>query len=217
MFSLLLATCLACSPPDPLIPEGQVRHPDAAELSGLVASRQHQGVFWTHPDSGHPPLLFALKADGTVLARFSVDALNLDWEDIATDDSGHLIVGDTGNNTRLLPIRTLYVLDEPDPHRVQESPVPVLYSITYRSPPEGAFDAEALVISRGEAVLISKTAPDQPAILYSIPLTRPRSRVPASLKKLGTLAGFSEPVTGADLSTDGRFLAVCCAECCARL
>ncbi len=156
--SLLFCMALAFLAPEPLVHAGQVRHPEAAELSGLVASRRHEGVFWTHPDSGHAPLLFAVKADGTVLGRFSVDALNLDWEDIATDDSGHLIVGDIGNNTRLLPVRTLYVLDEPNPVQPHPDPLPVLYTISYRYRPGAAFDAEALVVAKRELILISKTA-----------------------------------------------------------
>lgn len=209
MFPILLVVLITASPPDPLIGAGQVRHPEAAELSGLVASRRHEGVFWTHPDSGNPPLLFAVQADGTVLNRFSVEALNLDWEDVAADADGHLVIGDIGNNTLLLPTRTLYVIDEPDPRKPLQSPLPLLYSITYRYPQGRAFDAEALVIGNGKAVLITKTAPGQPAEVFSIPLQKPTSRLPVVPKKLGALPDFSEPVTGADLSPNGRVLAVC--------
>jgi hypothetical protein len=209
LLSLLVAVFLAASGPDALVSVGQVHHPQAVELSGLVASRRYDGVFWTHPDSGNPPLLFAIKADGTVLASYKVDALNLDWEDITTDAEGHLVLCDTGNNTHLVPVRSLIVLDEPDPRKPVTGTLPVLYTIYYRYSHGDVFDAEAVVISLGEALLISKTEAGKPTFVYSIPLREPESHIPPIPKKLGVLPDFSEPATGADLSADGRFLAVC--------
>src|SRR5262249_34457600 len=48
------------------------------------------------------------------------------------------------------------------------------------------------------------------AELFAVPLDPPAplSR-PASPKKVGRLVGFKEAVTGADLSADGRRLAIC--------
>src|SRR5688500_11577539 len=37
------------------------------ESSGVVASRKHPGVFWTHSDSGNGPAIFAVSRDGTLL------------------------------------------------------------------------------------------------------------------------------------------------------
>ena len=68
------------------------------EASGIVKSRRHPGIFWVHNDSGNPPLLFAIRADGQIVRQFRLDVPNIDWEDIAIDDQGHLYVGDIGNN-----------------------------------------------------------------------------------------------------------------------
>src|SRR6516162_10474875 len=85
------------------------------EASGIVKSRRHPGIFWVHNDSGNAPLLFAVRADGRIVRRFRLAFPNLDWEDIAIDDQGHLYLGDIGNNSGLLRVRTIYQLDEPDP------------------------------------------------------------------------------------------------------
>jgi hypothetical protein len=70
-----------------------------AESSGLVASRTHPGVFWTHNDSGDVARLFAIDARGALVGEFHVaGASHRDWEDIAADDAGYLYVGDFGNN-----------------------------------------------------------------------------------------------------------------------
>src|SRR5262249_42704530 len=74
------------------------------EASGIVKSRRHSGIFWVHNDSGNAPLLFAVRADGRVVRRFRLAIPNLDWEDIATDDHGHLYLGDIGNNSGLLRV-----------------------------------------------------------------------------------------------------------------
>ena len=39
------------------------------ELSGLVASRRHAGIFWAHNDSGNPLELFAIRESGGVAAK----------------------------------------------------------------------------------------------------------------------------------------------------
>ena len=101
--------------PGPLQRLGRLDHPPIREASGIVASRRHPGVFWVHNDSGNAAALFAVKRDGTLVREYAVRAPNLDWEDIATDDDGHLYIGDIGNNGKRLRIRAIYRLDEPDP------------------------------------------------------------------------------------------------------
>ena len=80
--------------------ESRLLQSDAiSESSGLVASRTHDGVFWTHNDSGDAPRIFAIDRSGALLAEVVVEgARNRDWEDIAIDDTGHLFLADIGNN-----------------------------------------------------------------------------------------------------------------------
>ena len=89
------------------------------------------GIFWVHNDSGNAPLLFAVRSDGRIVRRFRLAIPNLDWEDIAIDDQGHLYLGDIGNNTGLLRVRTIYRLDEPDPSSPEDK------DRTARWPPRG--------------------------------------------------------------------------------
>ncbi|HMB04710.1 MAG TPA: hypothetical protein VKP69_13330 [Isosphaeraceae bacterium] len=201
---------LAQAPPSPLEPVGRLDHPAIREASGIVASRRHPGIFWVHNDSGNPPLLFAVKRDGSLVREYAVTAANLDWEDIAIDDEGHLYLGDIGNNDGWLPIRAIYRLDEPDPSRRAEGPLPVTRASYYRFPRGGRFDAEGLFIDRGRAVVVAKTFDDREAGLFAVPLDpAPPLIRPALPEPLGTLPEFTEPATGASLSADGRRLAVC--------
>ena len=86
--------------PAPLEPLGRFDARAIPEASGIVKSRRHPGIFWVHNDSGNAPLLFAVRSDGRIVRRFRLGVPNLDWEDIAIDDQGHLYLGDIGNNAR---------------------------------------------------------------------------------------------------------------------
>src|SRR3954471_13095062 len=103
------------NPAAPLEPIGRLEHPPIRETSGIVASRRHPGIFWAHNDSGNPPALFAVRRDGTLVREYAVNVPNIDWEDIATDDDGHLYLGEIGNNGRRLPFRAIYPLPRPAP------------------------------------------------------------------------------------------------------
>jgi len=78
------------------------------EVSGIVASRQWPGVFWVHNDSGDEPRIYPVDRQGRMRkSARAADApgvligsvINSDWEDIAVDASGHVIVADVGNNS----------------------------------------------------------------------------------------------------------------------
>lgn len=220
VIALATLTVLLAAPPAPagapapqVVPVriGRLEHPAIREASGVVRSRRHPGVYWVHNDSGNPPALFAVRADGSLIREYVVAAPNVDWEDIAADDQGHLYLADTGNNNNRLPVRAVYVLDEPDPAAAGPTPALKVKTATYyRFPEEGRFDAEGLVIVGGRALIFAKTKDGREAEVYSVPLDPPAPLIrPAVPIRAGTLKGFLEPVTGASLTADGRRLVVC--------
>lgn len=181
------------------------------EASGVVASHRHPGVFWVHNDSGNPPLLFAVRAEGRIVGRFRVGVANVDWEDIALDDQGRLYLGDIGNNDGRLPLRAIYRLDEPDPSKPIDRPLAATLA-TFYSPTSatGRFDAEAMILNGPEMILVAKAHDGREAELLAVPLDPPAPLIrPARPRLLGRLAKFTEPVTGASVSRDGTLLAVC--------
>jgi hypothetical protein len=136
-----------------LQPSGRLDHPDVIESSGVVASRVHTGVLWTHNDDGLPQL-FAAKESGRLIRTYRLPGVqNRDWEDIALDSAGNLYLFD--NTARLNDDNRsfLLVLREPDPFsdkRVAEVVrIPVLF-------PEAELDTEAIFVWDGKVYFVTK-------------------------------------------------------------
>ena len=206
MEAVLLAVALGTSgepvpqspSPKVLAPAGRMDTTVIHESSGLAKSAKYEGIFWTHGDSGNPAELFAVKADGELVARIPVvEAPNLDWEDIAVSD-GFIYVGDIGNNLGWLRVRVVYKFAEPDPHAAVKALKP-LASYRYKYPDE-PFDAEALIV-RGEQVYVIRKAGGKASIVYRLTPTADKHM---ALTEVRTLR--SGWITGADLSADGRYL-----------
>jgi hypothetical protein len=196
--------------PSPLEPIGELDVRRVPEASGIVQSRRHPGVFWVHNDSGNPPSIFAIRASGQIIREFRLEVPNIDWEDIAIDDDGHLYVGDIGNNLGTLPMRAIYRIDEPDPARPPERPLKATAVSRYALPRGNRFDAESLDFDRGSAIVIAKYVDGREAELFSVPFDPPAPlSKPAEPRSLGRLAGFTEPATGSDLDVERSHLAVC--------
>jgi len=185
---------------------GFIDDPAIPESSGIVASRKYPGVYWTHNDSGNPPAIHAIDRSGKTLATFPVAAKNRDWEDIAIDDAGHLFIGEIGNNYARHKQLAVYRIDEPDPR----TPLPpgkllVVTNTWQFTFPDKPFDCESLFVWKDSGYVISKRFDGGDAGLYRFSLA-PQT-TPAVLEKIADLP-IRFPCTGADVSPDGKQLAV---------
>ena len=107
--------CPAFGPPRRV---GTAAAAELVEASGLVASRAHAGVLWTHNDSGDTARLFALAEDGTLLGTLVVRVPTpRDVEDLAIAPAPGggwtLWMGDIGDNGRERDAVRLYAVREP--------------------------------------------------------------------------------------------------------
>jgi hypothetical protein len=205
---------------------GVFSDPDLDEVSGLAASRAHPGLYWAQNDSGNGAKLIAIKADGSRVATMTVTgAENVDWEDLdAFDLNGkhYILVADTGDNGGIRKQLTLYVIEEPDKLRDGGTLKPA-WTINFKWP-DGARDCEASAVdpAKNEVLLISKKR--VPPEIFRVPL-RPADAGVQTAELLATLSDISQPsqeelkknpvygryrsqITGADLSPNGRVLAV---------
>lgn len=171
------------------------------ETSGVVYSRTVPDRLYAHNDSGNLPRLYGIGATSSVDFVWSIDAALLDWEDIAVAGST-LYFADTGDNLHIRPTVRLVAAPEP----VGDATIDELsvWSFTYA---EGRLDTEALIVDvdGGEAVFITKGI-DFPAGIYRLPLGEP----PGDVLVLDRAADYDigESISAADLSADGRVIAV---------
>lgn len=183
---------------------GRIESRVISESSGVAASRQYTNIFWTQTDGGGPKKqwLVAMNRNGATVKEFFVGGVFIsDWEDIAIDGGRNLYIADTGNNDARRPQISVHQLSEPDPHSAV-SRVEVKQSWSLRFPAE-IFDCESLFIWEGYGYVVSKVFKDARAKIYRFPLTP--AKEPVVLELVATTK-IDSPVTGADISPDGRLL-----------
>lgn len=191
----------------------RVQSSEIDESSGIVASRRYPDLFWVHNDSGDRARFFGIDSRGQLRVQVEIDgARNVDWEDIAVDDSGHVYLGDFGNNRNRRHDLTIYVVDEPDPARGTVQRLPLRRRIPFRYPdqhdfPDSAnfnFDCEAMFWADGRIGLLTKHRSDLRTTLYQLDPHRQDEQVAVRI----TDVEIGSQVTAADCSPDGRLLAV---------
>jgi len=186
---------------------GRIEAGAARELSGLARSRTQPGVLWTHNDSGDSPRLLAVGDDGRLRAEVQVPgAVNVDWEDIAIR-RGELYVADIGDNAARRPSVSVYRVAEPRVGAGAVTSTAAAARIDLRYP-RGPRDAEALLAdpSSGALVVVDKRFDGRSGVYVA---DRPAAGALTTLRRTGRLSlGWGELVTAADISADGRTIAL---------
>ncbi len=197
------ATVGAEPPTKPWVPIATLDTQVVREASGIVKSRRHPGIFWTHGDSGTSPEIFAFRDTGEVVARVRLSgAPNSDWEDIAIDHEDNLYIGDIGNNRQIFPARFIYVLPEPDPAADHSEPLPWSRRWKFKYPQE-RFNAESLYVRNGHMFILNVGEKAKPTIYRLVPTADDECELQVVAQLPVWLA------QGADVSPDGRWLVVC--------
>ncbi|MFQ5602087.1 MAG: hypothetical protein ACE5HS_02320 [bacterium] len=213
-----VATLLTCKSNTDIAwqPVARFENPEIKESSGLVKSRQFKNVFWTHNDSGNDSRIFATTQTGEFIGNIRIeDAENIDWEDIAVDDSGHLIIGDFGNNANDRQDLAIYVIEEPDPSKAKVARVSKRIPFSYPdqkqfpNPQNMNFDCEAAFWANGHLYLLTKHRSNHRTKLYRFnQLVDNQKQI---LSKIGEFE-IDGMVTAADVSPNGSRLAILCYE-----
>lgn len=185
------------------------------EISGLVKSRVHENVFWMHGDSGDDDVIFPVTKKGQIVAERFKNGIELhgikneDWEDIATDTSGNLYVGDIGNNCFCRHDLIILQLAEPT---LETSVVEQIRKLRFVYPADLAAesqfsipDAEALFYRNGNLYIFTKESNGEGTKLYA--MNDPDPSIINELQLRKTL-NFDDKVTAADISKNGNSIAI---------
>jgi hypothetical protein len=183
---------------------------ELSEGSGIAASRSYPGVLWAHNDSG-ASVLVGLDEHGTVVAQVRVPGAQVDdWEDIAVGPCPRgscIYIGDIGDNNGTRRQVTIYRVPEPAPSATTTEPAEAFHA-RY---PDGPLDAESLFVTASSEIFVVTKGDPGPIALYRLPalaggkvLQLERAGAPAA----GGKSNASDRPTAADISADGRWVAV---------
>jgi glucose/arabinose dehydrogenase len=179
--------------PPPCRPDGElVTVPELVEASGIAVSRRVPGRLWMHNDGSGEPVLFALDTRGSVTGKVSLSGATVeDWEAVAVGPcpAGSCVyVADIGDNDARRTRITICRL--PEPSAGDESvAVKDVFHATY---PDGAHDAEALLITADGRMFVVTKGDAGPVALYRFPQEL-RPGATHQLERVGQPRGGDKP------------------------
>ncbi len=148
------------------------------ETSGLLF---HNNKLWTHNDSGGEAKLYCIDTiSGEVIKTKNIlGAKNIDWEDIAKDNT-HAYIGDFGNNKGKRKDFTIYKIKLSDLdsdltdikcEKIHFTYDPDIYNKSNKPKDSDGtnFDCEALIAFEDNLYIFSKNWGDKQTYFYSIP------------------------------------------------
>ncbi len=144
------------------------------ETSGLIF---YNNKIVTHNDSGNTAQLFELDTTSLQITRTItiINAVNIDWEDIAQDDT-YIYIGEIGNNNgnrRDLAVYRILKSEYDTSNSVEAEKIEYSYSdqTDFTSSTNSDWDAEALFVLNDQLVILTKQWQSNGTVAYGIPKT----------------------------------------------
>jgi len=207
------------SEPITLQPYTTFDYKEIDESSAIIKSRIWENVYWTLNDSGDKARIFPFTKDGKVLRAkwykeeagvYIPDAVNIDWEDMTTDNQGNIYIGACGNNDNMRRDLAIYIIKDPNPETTSKTRV--FQTINFYFPEQiefpanpNNFDCEAIFWAKGKLYLLTKHRADTKTCLYRFDKMELFENNP--ITKIGEFE-IGGMVTSAETSNNGDKLAV---------
>lgn len=201
---------------------GTFKSPRVTESSGVVVSRAHPGILWTHNDTGDGPFLYATDLSGHDRGAILVSGADaIDWEDLGSGPcpigrGSCLYIADTGDNQERRKRVTIYAVPEPEPTRTPADTQRVTaaaFTLSLRYP-DGSHDLEAIYVSpRDSALYLVSKGRSGGIRLYRVTRSAWTEKGITTAERLQTLPIKPIPsrgrlVTGASIRPDGLLVAI---------
>ena len=220
LFLLCITFSLPASAQDsiPVTIKGKLNADINNETSGLAASSVNKGLLYIHNDSGDTSRFFLIGEDGTLKAIYTFKANPLikntvtDCEDIAVSigpkaGKHYVYIGDIGDNNAKRKHITVYRIKEP---KLKSSAKLLTGQVNaeplYLKYPDGARDAETLMVDPVEKLFYIISKREDSVSVYTAPLLYKQNDT-VILTKRATLffegANSGKWICGGDISKDG--------------
>ena len=195
------------------------------ESRGLACSNKDKHILWTHNDSGHMPIIYAMNHKGEDLATFHLEGksweeplLANDWEDMdAFEYQGkpYLLIADTGDNYKLRFGYQIHIIKEPnlqlklkaDLKKYARSAISPEWTINFVFENGHSYDVESVAVDMRNEKIILLTKRTKHALMFELPLK------PADLDKRQTAVKVAElntieKASALDISADGQLMSI---------
>jgi len=192
---------------------GKLPDKDLNEVSGMVASTTHPGIYYVHNDSGDTSRFFAITPEGKLKATYYFKGEKIpfgvtDCEDIA-DGPGpikgksYVYLGDIGDNNSSRKYIAIYRFEEPaNVEGTSTIPATTLF-LKY---PDGPKDAETLMLDPVDRLLYVVSKRKDSVSIYTTPLVF-KANDTVTLTKRASIHFTGFPpfkwITAGDISKDG--------------
>jgi hypothetical protein len=186
---------------------------DLDEASGIAASRRNAGILWAHND-GSEGIIHALGPKGALLGTFFLNQKVIDTEDIAVGPGplsgvSYIYFGDIGGNNGRRQVQ-IFRIPEPfvdpgwysNPRRLAFANVD-RFTLNY---PDGAYDAESLMVDPISQDVYVVTKQDFGARIYRVNLSSLANGSTANLNFVRVVS-FAQ-ASGGGISADGTQIAL---------
>ena len=155
-------------------------------------------LIWTIEDSRNPTVLYGVSENGGIIREIKIiNATNNDWEDLTSDTSGNIYIGDFGNNRKDRDSFIIYKIS--NLKNIKQHAIAEL--ITFNLPPDvGVLNFESFFIYKKHFYLINKKKKN--TMLFKVP-----NRIgnhTAEYVCSFNLESENQKITSADISKDGK-------------
>jgi hypothetical protein len=200
----------------------RVKEIASVELKEASALEKVQGsdLLWAIEDAGNSNTIYGIGTEGKIKAEIIVNSENTDWESLASDSEGNLYIGDFGNNENDRQDLAIYKIDKAGlkaGNAKVSSTVNFYYPEQKEFPPHKTnriFDCEGFIEYNGNFFLFTKNRSSKSEGSFNIYKVPNKAGKHAAVL-IGTLSTCSEKscqVTGADISDDGKTIALLTAD-----
>lgn len=212
----LFAILLSCSSKSQNIPVSTTKI-KLKEASAIEVTSQSD-LGWVIEDSGNKNVVYGLNAKGEIAQAILVEnAANVDWEDLASDESGNIYIGDFGNNDNKRKDLCIYKIDAAS---LKNSTAEASYKVSFYYPNQKEFppkkselfyDSESFFEYKGNFYIFTKNRSkgfDGTVLVYKVP-NKPGNHAAEFLGQFISCDSYQKcAITAADISPDGKKIAL---------
>ncbi len=181
------------------------------ESSGLACSTRDKHLLWTHNDSGHMPIIYAMDTRGKDLATFHLEDIeSYDWEDMdAFEYQGdhYLLIADTGDNLTIRWDYRISIIKEPKLKKKNRSAISPAWSFAFQYEDGRSYDVESVAVDIVREKIILLTKRTAHAFIFELDLKPQNTSKTQIALKTGEFKQIVKP-SALDISADGQLMSI---------